>query len=421
MPGRVPDSFSTCCRVRNEVPVTISSPRNTASAKGTASPSRWALGVMVSDAPLMGIIFTVLPPILPLIAVHFGGSQQGRLMAQMVMTLPSLGLIVGGAVGGWLVDRWGVRSVLFVGLLGYGLFGSAGLYLDSAASLLVSRFLLGVAATAITTATAWMLAESYAADRRTHLLGYRNSLGSFAGIVTTFLAGPIAEHAGWRAPFAFYLVSLGILMVALLSLPRFTHRAEAETGSAVNVLLPLWPIYVIAVLLYVVIFAPFTQLSFLLSDEGINRPSVQSWVIGMGSVGTTLSAASYGRIKTDFGVHFTLVLLIVLLGTGNVLVGLTHTAVGGAVGIGVAGLGGGLAVPCLCDWVLDRAPVEVRGRAVGLLYSAMFFGDFLSPIFFHPLGTMWGAHGAFVVLGGTVMASALVVGFLKKQLALQTA
>ncbi len=85
------------------------------------------LGLMLCGSPLMALIFTVLGPVLPAVAGHFGGE---RLTAQMIMTMPSLGIMVGGPIGGWLVERHGVRRVILWMLVAYALSGCAGFVLD---------------------------------------------------------------------------------------------------------------------------------------------------------------------------------------------------------------------------------------------------------------------------------------------------
>jgi len=360
---------------------------------------------MLSDAPIMALVFTVLPPVLPAIAQHFGGGADGRFVAQMIMTMPSIGLMLGGLVSGWLVDRVGARTVLFVSLLAFALFGSAGLYLDDVTLLLITRFLVGVASTSITTSAAWLLAASYEADARIRLLGYRNALGSVFGLLSLLLAGPAAEWGGWRLPFSFYLASLAVFAMAVVAIPG-TQRATATPESTGPVpqgsLLPLWPIYALTVPLSIILIASATQLSFLLEEIGLTRPSVQSWIIGAGSATSLIGAACYGFVRIRLGVRGTFVLLMLLMGVGNYVIGQYYTATPAAVGCGIAGFGSGIATPYLCNLVFDQASEAVRGRALGMLYSAMFFGDFLNPVVFHALHPLYGIHGAFSILGAAV-------------------
>ena len=77
----------------------------------------WAAGplgiaVMLTGAMFSGLIFVAVGPVLPMLASHFGGGNQGAALAQWTMTVPSVGLVFGGLFGGWIFDRFGPRQVL---------------------------------------------------------------------------------------------------------------------------------------------------------------------------------------------------------------------------------------------------------------------------------------------------------------------
>jgi dipeptide/tripeptide permease len=59
--------------------------------------------------------------------------------------------------------------------------------------------------------------------------------------------------------------------------------------------------------------------------------------------------------------------------------------------------------------LLQRAAPEVRGRAAGFMYSAVFLGDFINPLVITPLRTGLGIHHAFLVVAGVLAMGAVVV------------
>src|SRR3954467_2577749 len=106
----------------------------------------FAIGIVLCSSPLLTIVFTAIPPVLSAIAQHFGGGQSGAFAAQLVMTLPTIGIILGGGPAGWLVERFGPRKVLLGAYAAFALCGTAPLYLDSLRLLLATRLLLGLIA-----------------------------------------------------------------------------------------------------------------------------------------------------------------------------------------------------------------------------------------------------------------------------------
>ena len=77
--------------------------------------ARWvaAIPAMMAGACSIGLIFTALTPVLPKLSAQFGGGKVGAEIAgQMVMSVPAIGLILGGIGSGWLIERVGARRLL---------------------------------------------------------------------------------------------------------------------------------------------------------------------------------------------------------------------------------------------------------------------------------------------------------------------
>lgn len=385
-----------------------------------AAPAKHATGlhriailtVLLSGPCLLAMVFTVLPPVLPGIAEHFGGGSTGQLVAQLIMTLPSIGLMVGGPLAGWLIDRLGARQVLLSALAAYAVFGSAGFYIDHQSALLATRLALGFAASGIVTACATLIGEQFDAVARARLLGYGGFFGAGAGLLSILLSGVIAEAGGWHAPFALFLSALVVLALARGCIPIrpvITHSHEKTTTGEPGALLALLPLYTLIALIFAAAFMTNAQVSFLLVANGIRSPATQSWVIGMASLGSGIGGGVYGWIRSWLGHRRTYCLMLTMLTIGIVILGLSHSPAVAAIGCALAGFGGGLSVPHFLNMVMDRANERIRSRALGLAYSALFLGDFLNPIVMVPVTHLLGIHGAFITVGGVLALGALYI------------
>src|SRR5258708_7795349 len=78
---------------------------------------RLAFAAVLAAAVGACLVYTVLPPVLPALALQFGGGRQGELGAQMAMTSPSLGWLIGGGFSGWGVKRFGTRRTSIAAIL----------------------------------------------------------------------------------------------------------------------------------------------------------------------------------------------------------------------------------------------------------------------------------------------------------------
>lgn len=371
--------------------------------------SRWAVAVMLSGNILTALVFTLLAPVLPDIAAHFG-TGNGAFVAQMVMTMPGAGIIVGGIAGGLLVVRVGIRPALFGGLALFGIAGAAPLYIDAAPGLLASRFVLGLAAATVQTALVTLITLAFDDNRRAKLIGYAGAIGYSAAIVSILASGALAEFGGWRAPAVLYLLALPILAVALLCIGRIERPKAVEgegAGRTLRSLLPLWPSYLLIPPLYAANYMLAIQFPFLLAANGVSSPAEKSWIMVWSSVMAVAGAASSGFIRKRFGQTRLLALLCLLLGTGEVIIGLSTAAPASIAGAAIAGLAGGMVLPALINLIVGQAAADLRSAAIGFVFSAAYVGQFLNPVFLEPLRLLLGIHGVFIAVGTLLAAVGL--------------
>ena len=75
----------------------------------------------------------------------------------------------------------------------------------------------------------------------------------------------------------------------------------------------------------------------------------------------------------------------------------------------------GLLMPNSSVWLMDLAPVEMRGRVMGGMTTAVFLGQFISPLVTQPMVTRVGAERSFILLG-TMLIIATAVTLLSTSL-----
>jgi MFS family permease len=371
-----------------------------------------AIIVMLSGTTFVALVVTAVAPIMHHLSEHFGQGGDGKMIAYGVATIPSIGIMIGGPITGWAIERVGSRNFLLAILLVFGLSGSAGLYLDDFRVLIATRFILGISAAGVVTGTLIMIGEYFSPEMRVRILGYQGAVGAIAALTIILSSGALADWAGWRAPFALYLIAFLVFVAAAVAIPRRTAghpapKAVAET-SAWAALAGIWIPLAVIVGLFVGSFMPTLQVSFLLAANGVLKASNQSFVLAASAVMVSVGSAIYGPLRLRFADRWILRLCALSIGGGIVVMGLSHEAIQVAVGCAISGIGTGLLNPQVNNMLLSRAGAEARGRAVGLGYTARYAGDFLNPVIVAPMAVAVGLHGAFVILGSVFLALAVM-------------
>lgn len=388
----------------------------TNNAKSVIPPSsHWPrpglLIAMVQGPPLIALIFSAIAPILPMIAARIDNKADGTFWAQWVMTTPAIGLMFGGMIGGALLDRLGPRNIVAIALGLFVIAGSAGLYVEDLKILLFSRLVLGFAGAFIATAGTWLISEYCSESIRYRLVGSQGAIGGVVAMSTLFAAGWLAETGGWPMAFILYLLPVPLLIMALFSVPDVPFQAHQDAPRIGSVLVPHWRIYLAMLPLGAIMMIPATHVPFLLETNDIREPTTRSLVIASASFMAIISSASYYFVRARLSEDGTVRAILCAYLSGAFVLGFSDGALLPAIGCAFLGVGTGLLSPHCVSLLLARAQPAARGRAIGLMFSAIFLAEFISPLLILPLRHMLGIHGSFLGIG-VALAMALAATFM---------
>ena len=149
------------------------------------------------------------------------------------------------------------------------------------------------------------------------------------------------------------------------------------------------------------------QVSFLLGANGVDNPRAQSWIIAAASLGSMAGATSYGLVQQRIGHSHCFVLSLSLMAAGNLVLGTQESMELLALGCLLNGWGGGMTLPFFSSRVIEQTSADQRGRALGLMYTMVFVGEFANPVVVTPLTLRFGIKTAFLVVGLLTAGGAL--------------
>ena len=376
--------------------------------------SRRTRVTLLAASSLTVMAGAIVAPALPQIGAAFAGRVPNPdFLAKMVLALPALAIALFAPISGLFVDRFGCKPLLLAGLALYAAAGTSGLYLDGAYPVLAGRLVLGVAVAMVMTTTSTLISFYFHGPERGRFLGFQATAMALGGVVFLPVGGLLAAAGTWHWPFAIYVVSLPILAAAVRVVAE-PDRGPVKTSTGVTVVTGEYPLAVPRAtlgLIYAVAFvgmAAFslgpTQLPFHVKLWFDADAVVAALTVATMTAHAATTSIFYGRLAGRFGRDRLLVAFFVLMGVGFTVLGLAERPAAVYVGLAVAGLGGGLFTPTLMNWLMRVAPAHLRGRLAGGLISAMFAGQFLSPVLAHPLVERDGPAAAFEICGVGMVA-----------------
>jgi MFS family permease len=339
-------------------------------------------------------------PALPSMAREFARAADGQFLAQMVVGIPSVAILIGAPLGGWAADAIGMRACLLVALVVYTIAGASCLVDPTVATMVASRFVLGLSAGAAAAMCTALAGTWYEGDRRKSILGYAHAVSSLYNIVILITGAWLVDHISWRAPSWFYAVGLVVCVCAAIATAGAGGRSIEDSAARVEgKLTSLWPFYLLTFAFAFGSCMPIIQGPFLLSGAGWTDATRQS----IASVGLLITAvvasAFYGRLQKVLS-DSTLVLLVgASMGIGIFLSGAVISPQQIVLGYVITGIGFGLYVPVITAMLFQRTAEAVRARAVGFMTSAMLLAALVNPVVIVLLRRALALTDSFEVIG----------------------
>ncbi|MDQ3234184.1 MAG: MFS transporter, partial [Pseudobdellovibrionaceae bacterium] len=288
----------------------------------------------------------------------------------------------------------------------FALFGSCGLWVQDIQWLIASRFIFGFAVAGIMTATATLLADFFEPGQLRSKMGLQAGIMGGWGILSQTASGWMAETS-WRYPFALFLAALPLLPFVLLWLPETIKPQENpkvsrdSSGHISYQMLVIGFFSFAAMGLFVVvpIQAPF----YFGHRLGIG-PTSTAILVSVLTGASSLTSLSFAFLKGRWSQKMILTVGFLCMTIGFLMLSLWTRRLVLAGGMAAIGCGIGSIGPCISAWIAELTSPAYRGRAMGLLTTANYLGQFSIPLWSQNLLEPYGYEGLFL--------SAALVSFL---------
>ncbi len=362
-----------------------------------------------------------ISPSLPQISQVFADVPNIAMLSRLVLTIPALFIAVCAPLAGYILDRFGRKPLLLGSLVLYGVAGSSGLYLDNLTAILVGRALLGIAVAGIMTTVVTLIGDYFEGEERSGFMGLQAAFMGLGGVLFISGGGYLAD-IGWRWPFAIYFFSLLLIPLVVTFLPE--PSSEAEQGEDTASRSPqnysqtlIAVLFIVVVLNMIAFYMVPVQMPFFLSETIQVNNTLAGVAIAMITFSSAMVSLLYRRIKARFSFYAIYTVVFIMIAAGYVLISQSTTYSMVIPALLIAGMGSGLFLPNVNLHIMELAPANLRGRFVSGITSAMFLGQFVSPIAVQPLVTQFSLAQTFMYVGlgmGMIALLFLLTSLVKK-------
>jgi len=336
--------------------------------------------------------------ILPHFSNIFKDVQNIELLSRLMITLPSLAIAVLAPFMGGVIHEIGKKRAVIIALIFFSLFGTAGLYLDSIYSILVSRFLFGITIAILMIVNTTLIGDYFKNKNRHKFMGLQSAFISIGGIVF-IIGGGLLSDINWRYPFAIY--GLGLLVMVFVIKYLVEYKIDTIQQNEHDHLLNhnLWYIYLLAFFLMLIFYILPTQMPFLMINKFNASGTLTGNIIAMAFIFNAIGAMNFAKLKKRYK-HSTIYIIgVSIIAFGFILIGNVTNVYFFFFTSSIMGLGGGVLIANMTTWMLNVAHHTKRIKSSSYLTSALYMGQFFSPIISHPIVEYFGVQGFFVVSG----------------------
>jgi predicted MFS family arabinose efflux permease len=350
---------------------------------------------------------------LPLYVKEVGGGDRE---IGLVMGMFALTAVLSRPLVGRLVDTWGRKPVM---MIGSAIFILGPLFYTLARSvslLLLARMFHGMGIAAFTTAYSTLVADLVLPPRRGEALG----LAGVAPPLSIMLASPLGGALLPRLDFSFlFIISAVVAALSLLVATPIREAARvAKPQKAPGFLDTLsersvWVPCLLTLAVGLAYGSIYVYLPLFGEERGIANVGLFFTAYGLMIITTRMPL---GRLSDRVG-RITVILpgmvLLSLALVGLKVVGGMELLIVVAILYGLGDSGTWTAMIAL---VIDKAPLEVRGTALGVLYACLDLGIGLGGVVMGPVAGTIGYGGMYLLLGLIALTGvAVFVGLMGRE------
>jgi MFS transporter, DHA1 family, multidrug resistance protein len=376
-------------------------------------------------AQLLSIIgFNLRIPFLPFFIEDLGTEsfEQQALWAGFITGGGAALMAITAPIWGALADRYGRRMMVLRSMFVAAITISLMALVTSPWHLLGLRFIEG-AATGTVAASTTLIATVVPKERMGYAMGMMQMAVFSGSSIGPLIGGVLADLIGFRPTFVvagamLFIGGLIVLFFVTENFQRPAPKSSEQRASEVST----WSIIIgasmLAIMLVLLIARtgqtatqPLAPLFMgQLGAEG-SAASLSGVALGLMGITSAISSVILGRLADRIGPRSILILAVALAGVLYFPQAGAQTPLQFILAMGLFGIALGGIMPTASAIVASLAPTERRGIIYGVTNSAMSVGAFIGPIGGTIIAAFIDMRFAFVVLGISMLLTALYIWF----------
>jgi len=320
----------------------------------------------------------------PIIAPYARSLGAPGVLIGVIVAAYSATNLIGNLVAGVVLDRWGRRIPILVGLMSSAIILLGYLVARTPGQLLIIRSLHGLATSSLNPGAFAILGDSTPDDRRARVMGVSGAVIAISAIIGPAIAGILGDRVN---PGAVFVLSSSLMLIAsgcfwFLFKGQYGRNLKTSTPGIANAVSPwlfmrrrsLVIAYITTLALTIGLGTLVTHLPVIMSVNGESASGRGLVFSVFAVVAMVFMAGPLNRVSDRYGRLGPAAIGLGLCGAGMLLMSVFNGMYYTLAGMGLFGAGFGILFPSMSSLVAEVSKPDERGKAFGVFYAIFSLG-----------------------------------------------
>ncbi len=309
---------------------------------------------------------------------------------KMILSLPAIMIIIFSFVSGRLASSMSKRYIMIAGIVIYLIGGVGAGFCTTIYQLLMFRAILGVGVGLLMPLSIAIITDFFEGTERARMIGLSPAISLLGGVVASLIGGLLAA-ANWRYTFGVYIIAIFVLLLIIFVVPELHKQPRINVRDQVRAELPR-SLYYLAFgqfMLMLVFYTVPTSLAIFMQNQGVGNAAKAGIALAVVNVFGFIAGLIFSRILELIGKN-TVIWAMASMTAGLWLLGLAQHLAFILLAVSILGLGFGILQPLIYLETTRLVPKQSTPMAMSIISSALFLGQFMSPILLGFIGKLVG-------------------------------
>lgn len=255
--------------------------------------------------------------------------------------------------------------------------------------LYVSSIVIGVGLSFVVVTSSSLISDYFTGLDKSRVMGFQSIFVSIGGTIIAKGSGLLTAMAGWERGYLVFLITIPILLIILLTVPKGETAPKVEKGKSRGISGAMVYFGILCLITGIFVATFNTNIAMYIDRKGIGDASTAGTVASIMQVVGIVGGLLLGTTVKVFK-RFTIGVAILFMAAGTAMVGLSTNLAVICLGALVVGFGFAIRNPGAVTFAANMVPTAQASLAIAIVSATYNVGNFISAYVVNAMANLMG-------------------------------